>query len=346
MAKERGIEFKVGLLIVIAAAVLVAFVFVLGNFSLGDGYHIYVDYTFSGNLQEGAPVKVSGIKVGKVQEVEFWGGKLDPKLNRRVQVRVKIWVQNRVKETIRQDAAFFVNTSGVLGEQYLEIDPGRFDEKTLQYKAPPLAPDSVVLGVNPPRTDLIVARLYEFLDSVTSLLSDDKDLIRNLLKNGSSAIAEVNTLLVENREELGKLIRSTDRLADEGALTLHDVRTGMGDPRVIGRTMNDLDATLVSSNRALTELTPRASKLLDEGTRVAGVITEQRVDRALAAVDSADGLMNQAGQLVDNVDGMVTDLRKGKGTAGALLVREEVYADVKEMIRDLKKNPWKFLWKE
>jgi phospholipid/cholesterol/gamma-HCH transport system substrate-binding protein len=43
---------------------------------------------------------------------------------------------------------------------------------------------------------------------------------------------------------------------------------------------------------------------------------------------------------------MVTDLRKGKGTAGALLVREEVYADLREMIRDLKRNPWKFFWKE
>jgi phospholipid/cholesterol/gamma-HCH transport system substrate-binding protein len=339
MAKERGLEFKVGLLIVIAAAVLIAFVFVLGNFSLGKGYDLYVDYTFSGNLQEGAPVKVSGIKVGKVKEIAFWGGKMDPKLNRRVQVRVRVWVQDRVRETIREDAEFFVNTSGVLGEQYLEIAPG-------SYEKPPLPPGSVVRGVDPPRTDLIVARLYEFLDSVTGLLHDDKDLIRNLLKNGASAIAELNTLLVENRQELGKLIRSTDRLADEGATTLHDLRTGLGDPRVIGRTVNDLDATLVSSNKALTELTPKAGKLLDEGTRVAGVITEQRVDRALAAVDSADGLMGKAGHLVDNVDGMVTDLRAGKGTAGALLVREEVYADVKEMVRDLKRNPWKFLWKE
>jgi phospholipid/cholesterol/gamma-HCH transport system substrate-binding protein len=39
-------------------------------------------------------------------------------------------------------------------------------------------------------------------------------------------------------------------------------------------------------------------------------------------------------------------VRKGNGTAGALLVREEIYADLREMIRDLKRNPWKFFWKE
>ena len=126
-------------------------------------------------------MKVSGIKVGKVEDVQFWGGRVDAKTGRRVQVRLQIWVQDRVKDTIRSDAEFFVNTAGVLGEQYLEIAPGSYDQ-------PPLSPDSVVMGVDPPRTDLIVARLYEFLDSVTTLLHEDKDLIRDLLKNSASAI--------------------------------------------------------------------------------------------------------------------------------------------------------------
>lgn len=39
-------------------------------------------------------------------------------------------------------------------------------------------------------------------------------------------------------------------------------------------------------------------------------------------------------------------LKGGKGTAGALLARDELYDDLKEMVRDLKRNPWKFLWRE
>jgi len=198
MAKERGLEFKVGVLIVGALAILGAFVFLLGNFSLGKGFRLYVDYNFSGNIQPGAPVKVSGIKVGKVEDVLFFGGRVDPKTNRRVQVRLKVWVQERVRETLRADAEFFVNTAGVLGEQYLEIAPGSHDK-------PPLDPSVPVVGVDPPRTDLIVARLYEFLDQVTIILHEDKDLIRDVLKNSSTAIRELSALLVENREAIGKL---------------------------------------------------------------------------------------------------------------------------------------------
>ncbi len=122
--RERGLEFKVGLLILVSSAILLGFIFVLGNFSLRSGFELELDYDYIGSLQPGAPVKVSGIKVGKITDVEFRGGKLDPVLGQRVQVRVTAWVEDRVRDAIRADAEFFINTAGVLGEQYLEVVPG------------------------------------------------------------------------------------------------------------------------------------------------------------------------------------------------------------------------------
>jgi phospholipid/cholesterol/gamma-HCH transport system substrate-binding protein len=338
--RERGLEFKVGILLLVAAALLVGFVFVLGNFSLGSGYALYVDYDYSGNVQPGAPVKVSGIKVGKVEDVRFLGGKVDPKTGRRVQVRVELWVEERVRDTIRTDAEFFVNTAGVLGEQYVEIVPGRDWDK------PALEEGSIVVGVNPPRTDLIVSRLYDVLDSLSLVLRDDRDLIRDLLKNGASAVNEVNTLLVDNRKDLGALIGNANTLAGEAQQTLAKVNVGLSDPKMIDRTLRDADALLVSARGAIEEITPPAKTLINDATRVTGLLTEERVDRAIAVVDKAAGVAGKAGGLIDNVNGMVTDLRAGKGTAGALIAREEVYADLREMIRDLKRNPWKLFWKE
>jgi hypothetical protein len=64
------------------------------------------------SLQSGAPVKLSGIKVGKVKAVELFGGKEDPVIHQRVQVRVTAWVEDRVADSIRGDAEFFINTAG------------------------------------------------------------------------------------------------------------------------------------------------------------------------------------------------------------------------------------------
>jgi phospholipid/cholesterol/gamma-HCH transport system substrate-binding protein len=337
--RERGLEFKVGLLIVIALAVLGAFIFILGNFSLRDGFTVNVLYEFSGNVHPGAPVKVSGIKVGKVQSVDYIGGKEScARTGRPMYVKVEVWIEDRVQDSIKTDAEFYVNTAGVLGEQYLEIVPGT--------AADHIQGGMTLCGESPPRTDLIVSRLYDVLEALSRVLKDDRDVITKLLTNSASAVNELNLFLTENRQEMGKLLVSANRLAGEASDVLAKVDEGIGDPKIIGKTVRDADALLVSANHSVSTLTPPAKELLVDAKRATGIITEQRMDRALEVADKAVAVAGKAGGLIDNVNGMVTDLRKGKGTAGALLVREEVYADLREMLRDLKRNPWKFFWKE
>jgi len=342
--RERALEFRVGLLIVVSAAILVGFVFVLGNFSLRSGFTLQVDYEYVGSLQPGAPVKVSGIKVGKVESVEFLGGQIDDKLHQRVQVRVTAWIEDRAHDSIRSDAEFYINTAGVLGEQYLEIVPGT------DWDHPAMAAGSIAHGRpavhDPPRTDLVVSRLYEVLDGVAKVINDKDQPLDKLVRNGASAVGEVNTLLVDNRKQLGELIQSTNEVAKQAQVTLDKVNKGLGDGRPVAALLADADQTLRTADQSLKQLTPPATALLTDATRVTGLVTEPRLDKAIGAVDSAAQAANKAGGLIDNVNGLVTDLRGGKGTAGALLSKDDVYADLREMIRDLKRNPWKLFWKE
>lgn len=337
--RERGLEFRVGLLLLVALAVLVGFVVVLGSFSLRSGFTMYVDYDYVGNLQAGAPIKVSGIKVGKVKELVFHGGAVDAKTQRRVQVRVEAWVEDRARESIRSDAEYFINTAGVLGEQYLEIVPGR------DFDRPGVVPGAIVRGTDPPRTDLVVARLYEVLDGISAVLRDDRQAIADLLRNSSSAVAEVNRLLVDNRQQVTALLGNSAELAREATVTLRSVNRQLGDGK-LAQLATRTESLLTTADQTLRQATPPAVALLTDATRVTGLVTEARVDRALVVADKAATAATSAGGLLDNVNGMVTDLRAGKGTAGALLARDEVYADLRELIRDLKRNPWKLFWKE
>ncbi|MGE0871902.1 MAG: MlaD family protein [Kofleriaceae bacterium] len=342
--RDRGLEFKVGLLILVSSAILFGFIFVLGNLSLRSGFTFSLDYDYIGSLQPGAPVKVSGIKVGKVEDIVFLGGQIDPKTNKRVQVRVKAWVEDRVRDSIRNDAEFFINTAGVLGEQYLEIVPGK------DWDHPPIEPGAIISDEhrvhNPPRTDLVVSRLYEVLDGVSSVLRDDRDAIKHLLSNGASAVSEVNQLLVDNRKQLGELIGSAAELAKEGKTTLAKVNVGLGDGRPVANLIASVDATLDTARSSMATLTPSAAALMTDATRVTGMITDQRLGGVDRIIDTASVAAGRASTLLDNANGMLSDMRAGKGTAGALLARDELYSDLRELIRDLKRNPWKVFWKE
>jgi phospholipid/cholesterol/gamma-HCH transport system substrate-binding protein len=50
--------------------------------------------------------------------------------------------------------------------------------------------------------------------------------------------------------------------------------------------------------------------------------------------------------ILETAEEIVATIRRGEGTVGALLMDEQIFDDLKELIRDLKHNPWKFFWRE
>jgi phospholipid/cholesterol/gamma-HCH transport system substrate-binding protein len=337
--RERAIEVKVGILVLVALGILGGFIFVLGNFSLSKGFSFNVDFDFSGNLQPGAPVKVAGIKVGKVESVAYRGGQKDPRTGRPIYVRVKAWVEDRVRGTVFEDAEFFINTQGVLGEQYLEIVPGTPKRKAIE-------PGQVLVGVTPPRMDLVVARLYEMLDGATRLLREDKDAIGNLLRAGTRALKAVDLLLVENQQEIKGLIKSLDQFTGESAELVKGVRSGIGQPQHLRALLLGLEKTSTSVSHNIDALLLKTEKALDGVAAISDTLGPAEKQKIRKALDQLTKLADQVYAVTGEARALVTRLSKGKGTAGALLARDELYEDLKEMVRDLKRNPWKFLWRE
>src|ERR1700712_2682097 len=115
MSQERSIEVKVGALILVSLAVLGGFILVMGGLSFERTYPVFVDFDNPGGLLTGAAVRIGGVKVGSVKSLDYLGGKIDPKTGRRVVVRAKIAIEQKIRESVHTDAAFYVTAQGVLG---------------------------------------------------------------------------------------------------------------------------------------------------------------------------------------------------------------------------------------
>ena len=63
--KERSIEVKVGLLILVAMGLLATFVLVMGQISFEPKFVLYVDFDNPGGLTVGSPVRIAGVMVVK-----------------------------------------------------------------------------------------------------------------------------------------------------------------------------------------------------------------------------------------------------------------------------------------
>jgi phospholipid/cholesterol/gamma-HCH transport system substrate-binding protein len=340
MAQERSIEVKVGALILVSLGILTAFILVMGGLSFERTYTLYADFDNPGGLQAGAPVRVAGVKVGKVQEMSFLGGKIDPKTNHRTLIRVKLAVEQRVRESIHEDADFYVTTQGVLGEQFLAIEPGSPGK-------PVLADGAVTKGIDPPRLDLFLAKGYELLDTTINGIRNNRELISDIATNAAGLLKGLNGVLADNRERIQRTVNNLETLSSEAkVLTEHARQNYIDNPKLL-RTVDNVDKIASDLQRDSGPMLKDVREALANLNRASGAVgSPEEFQKFKKALEDIEQLAVKANAAASDAQSIISHVKKGKGTVGALVMDEAIYDDVQEMVRDLKHNPWKFLWKE
>ena len=180
-------EAKVGALVLGTGVLALAFAWTLG---LGNPFKqtvdYYVTYNFAGGIEIGSPVRVSGIKVGKVEKIEFFVP-VDPKLtaisepgsdlyksqgsdidNQAIApVRLKISVRKDAAVGVRKDSRFYINLAGIIGERYIEITPGHQNSPTIHA-------EETVAGIDPPRIDQLISQSFDLAGKIKDLVDENK----------------------------------------------------------------------------------------------------------------------------------------------------------------------------
>lgn len=113
----------VGLFVLIGAVAILFLALQAANLltlSFQSNYLIHAKFDNVGGLKPKAAVRSAGVVVGRVEEIAF-----DDKS---FQARVTLAMESRY--VFPKDSSLKILTSGLLGEQYLGIEPGA-DEKTL-----------------------------------------------------------------------------------------------------------------------------------------------------------------------------------------------------------------------
>lgn len=118
MNRQRSIEVIVGAFM---AAGLVALFFLamrVSNLSAAgdsDGYRISARFANVGSLKARAPVTMAGVRIGRVEDVRFDKATYEGVVTMRIDPKV---------DTIPDDTFANIFTAGLLGEQYVGLEPG------------------------------------------------------------------------------------------------------------------------------------------------------------------------------------------------------------------------------
>ena len=121
MGKQRTIEIAVG---VFMAAGLVALFFLamqVSNLSTvvgSNGYQIKARFQNVGSLKVRAPVNLAGVRIGRVEAISLDQDSFEAVVTMRI---------SQAYNHIPDDTFASILTSGLLGEQYVGLDPGGSD---------------------------------------------------------------------------------------------------------------------------------------------------------------------------------------------------------------------------
>lgn len=117
MMKKQSLDIWVGLFVAIGLAALLFLALKAGNmsaFTFQPTYQVTARFDNIGGLKPRAPVKSAGVVVGRVADIRFD--------DQTYQATVIMTLEERYK--FPKDTSAKILTSGLLGEQYIGLEPG------------------------------------------------------------------------------------------------------------------------------------------------------------------------------------------------------------------------------
>ncbi len=340
-------QLRVGITVIVAALTLGFLLFLMsgtsGLFTPRLTLKSYFDN--AEGLRVGAPVRLSGVDIGNVTHVAIVRDKpLTP-------VEVTMKVSSRYDYGMRRDSTTSLETAGVLGETYLDIDSSQavggpvHDGDTLPTQVHPdfnqvvRASQSTLQNMDAllKRADRILAFAESGKGSLGKLIYDP-----TLYNRFSATVADFQKIVsqVGNGEgSLGALISRNDAYEkfiatlDKMNGVIDDMQQGKG---TAGKILKD-PSLYNNANDTIANL----KKITDDINAGKGTIGKLSKD---------DELAKKLDTTLTKLSELTTQLEAGQGTAGKFFKDDTLYNNTNEMLTEtrnlvkaIRENPKKYL---
>jgi len=356
--KRLSLEFKVGLFAIIALLLIFVFIFTQTKKGQWRGYEIGVTFDYIGGLDIGAPVRLSGVRIGEVRSIEILPEPF-PK------VLVKLRLKRDVK--IAKNSRITIRTLGIIGEKYVEILPSTEKEY--------ISKGEIIEGVNPLSLEKFVTIGQDAILNLNSILTDLRKLtsdvkiqknVREIVNETTKAVKQMNTVLAEldtlsnsidkTNKEIRKVItENSPRIAkvldNTNTLVLtskSEIEKTMGEIRKFAETGKDVKKAIAKLESTTDKVNTFFEKLQSEGL-IAQVMEDKDLlkqiktevehlqNTTLKLKDSAESFT----KMTENINSLLGYVNEGKGSIGKFVKSDQLYNEVLDFVKDIKAHPWK-----
>ena len=260
MKKNSVLYFSVGLVVLLAVVILVFGMFFLNEKDPRETFHTYyLRFTQVSTLVLDDPVKVNGVKMGKVEDISLAG--------HRVVVRIRL----RTDVKIPKDSEIRVQNIGIMGERQIGMILGEAETYW--------APNDTINGQFDAGIAEALGLAGEVCDSTKVLLESVKEALNGTIANPDFQ-ERFKTLLVKAEgleDRLMTMVNTTDPQLKKSLASLNEV-------------MGKVDALVDGIKPPLDGLFNNADKVIANADGLVGELegVTKHLDELIAKVQSKD----------------------------------------------------------
>jgi len=362
-------ELRVGLLVLLALAILVLVIFAVSGDLKFPGFGktatVRTDMASVDGLRKGAEVRLSGKKIGSVSDIKF-SDQIPSSPNSPNTIEIVMAIDGRIDgrpaiDRIRSDSIATLKTAGVLGDNVIDITPGTRNGTPIRNgdKIPSVAQKSVGDILNTAQTAM--GNINDISKNVNEMLNDlraGRGTAGRFLKDETlylsldSTVRQAEKLLNDIRSGEGTASRfindpalynqTTETIAQLRGIS-EQINAQLKGNGTLGRLLYD-DALYKNANLVITKADQISARLDDAMQKI------QRGEGNLGKLVYDEKLYADTRATVETLKGIVARLEKGEGTVGLLLKDEKLYnnvntlsGEITKLIYDFRQNPKKYL---
>jgi phospholipid/cholesterol/gamma-HCH transport system substrate-binding protein len=226
MNREKGKEFWAGLFLLVGLVLIAGLIILFGEVPdlFKPVYHVTVKFSDASGLLKGSDVYLAGAVIGKVTS--------DPKyIPDTEEVEVHLKIDKDV--LIRNNAAYQIGDSGLLGDRFVVVKPMKVDPNQPD-KSVPIQDGDVIQGTQQPGIGDIMQSSKPLIDRANHIAAQLDDMITRL---NTDVLPSTSTDdLKETILTLRHVVDNSDKMITSANELLSEAKDGKG---VIGRLIND-----------------------------------------------------------------------------------------------------------
>ncbi len=297
MAQQRSVEIKVGLFVLVCLAVGAVLIIKFGKFERlsAETYDIIVVFPNVGGIVRDANVMYAGIPVGKVRKIQ---------LAEDGALKVHVTLAIYKGYTIRRDAKFVINQSGLLGDRYVDVIP---QSATAQ----PLRPGDVVEGTSS-------VDLTEAIRSVVDVLHQAAGTIARI----DEAVRRTDQAI----KRIDEIVLSTQNLTHVSATLAHIDQTASNAVTLTASLEAVVEDSRQGVSNTLSQFSFAANDVRDAAGRVRSLV-QNNEDELSATASNLAASAERLNTILQNVE-------NGQGTVGRLLTDPTLHDELVKLVQN------------